>query len=99
MHGAGAATPPPQLPAVQISPVVQSFLSSQPVPVASGEQVDGSGVHDQHGSSWHSESQPSPSSVSPSKHSQRMSVRLPMGSTLPESTSWVPLVWERSVAV
>src|SRR5262245_36558648 len=69
--------PPPQTPAVQVSPVVQKVPSSQALPSAAGVHTDGSPVHVQQGSTRHSASQPSPAVVLPSSHVQRVATTGP----------------------
>jgi hypothetical protein len=69
--------PPPQIPAVQVSPAVQSWRSSQAPPSGVGVHTEGSPVHVKQGSTWHVASQPSPSTVLPSWHVQRVSVSRP----------------------
>src|SRR5262245_47575239 len=63
--------PPPHVPPAQVSCVVQTLPSSHALPSGLGEQVDGSPVHVQHGSTWQRELQPSPSARLPSSHVQR----------------------------
>ena len=54
------AEPPPQTPALQVSPVVQSRRSSHAAPSPAGVQIEGSPLQTKHGSIRHSASQPSP---------------------------------------
>src|SRR5215468_2862396 len=69
--------PPPQMPLLHVSPVVQTAPSSQALPSDAGTHIDGSPVHVQHGSTWHSASQPSPGVVLPSSHVHRVAKRPP----------------------
>src|SRR5215470_7135391 len=69
-HGL-TGVPPPQAPAVHVSPVVHTLRSSQAAPSGDGVQTDGSPVQVKHGSIWQRASQPSPLTVLPSKHSHR----------------------------
>lgn len=62
---------PPHTPALQVSPVVQGRPSSQALPSAAGWHTEGFPAQVQHGSTWHSASQPSPFVVLPSKQVQR----------------------------
>src|SRR4029453_12191837 len=90
-HGETGA-PPPQTPAVHVSPVVQKVPSSQELPSGAGVHTDGSPAHVQQGSTRHSASQPSPLAVLPSSHVQRVATRGPatggFGGKNPAARPW-----------
>src|SRR5262245_44174062 len=88
VHG-DTDVPPPQTPPPHVWPVVHGLPSSQPLPSDSGLQIAGSPLQVQHGSTWHSASQPSPLAVLPSSQVQRVATTPPTKTPAPPGSKKV----------